>query len=207
VAAGRGTRFGADGPKQYEVLGDRRVLDHSLATARATCAGVVLVVPDDRVDDDEPAADVIVAGGATRSESVRAGLAAIPTADADVILVHDAARPLATAELFERVINAVRDGADAAVPCVPVIDTLKRVDGNLVVATVDRDDLVAVQTPQGFGASILRRAHGGGGSASDDAGLVEQVGGRVVAVVGEDANRKITAPNDLAWAAGHVAAG
>jgi 2-C-methyl-D-erythritol 4-phosphate cytidylyltransferase len=200
VAAGSGSRFGGDVPKQYEQLGDRRVLDWSLATAGATCDGVVLVVPPDRVEQPEPAADVVVAGGATRSASVRAGLAAVPSPDADVILVHDAARPLASPDLFRRVIGAVRDGADGAIPSIAVADTLKRVEGNLVVGTVDRADVVAVQTPQGFAAAVLRRAHASGDDATDDAGLVERDGGRVVAVVGEESNRKLTTPADLAWA-------
>jgi 2-C-methyl-D-erythritol 4-phosphate cytidylyltransferase len=201
VAGGRGSRFAADRPKQYEALGDRRLLDWSLAAAKASCDGVVLVVPEDRRADPEPAADVIVAGGATRSDSVRAGLAAVPVRGVDVILVHDAARPLASAALFERVITAVRDGADGAIPCVAVTDTLKRLAGELVVETVDRDDLVAVQTPQGFRADLLRRAHQAGATATDDAALVEALGGRVVAIPGEDANRKVTTPADLAWAA------
>jgi 2-C-methyl-D-erythritol 4-phosphate cytidylyltransferase len=201
VAAGSGSRFGGPTPKQYERLGDRRVLDWSVSVARAACDRVVLVVPPDRVDDPEPSVDTVVAGGSTRSESVRAGLAAVPASDAQVILVHDAARPLAPLDLFARVIAAVRDGADAAVPSVAVPDTLKRVEGNLVVGTVDRDDVVAVQTPQGFAAPMLRRAHAGEASATDDAGLVEQAGGRVVAVVGDEVNRKITTVSDLAWAA------
>src|SRR5947209_6478903 len=124
VAAGRGERFG--GPKQYERLGDRRVLDWSLAAARTVADGVVLVVAAERADDPEPLADVVVAGGATRSASVRAGLDAVP-ADAAVIVVHDAARPAASAELFDAVVAAVRSGADGAIPGVPVVDTVKRV--------------------------------------------------------------------------------
>ena len=193
VAAGAGTRFGA--PKQYERLGDRRVLDWSLASARATADGVVLVVPAERAAAPE-AADAVVAGAPTRAGSVRAGLAAVP-GDADVIVVHDAARPLASAALFERVVRAVRDGADGAVPGVSLPDTVKAVAGGAVAETLDRARLVAVQTPQAFRGAVLRRAHEGDPDASDDAGLVEAIGGRVVVVPGEIANAKITTHHDL----------
>lgn len=193
VAAGAGTRFGA--PKQYERLGDRRVLDWSLASARATADGVVLVVPAERAAAPE-AADAVVAGGPTRAGSVRAGLAAVP-GDADVIVVHDAARPLASAALFEQVVRAVRDGADGAVPGVSLPDTVKAVAGGAVAETLDRARLVAVQTPQAFRGAVLRRAHEGDPDASDDAGLVEAIGGRVVVVPGEIANAKITTHHDL----------
>lgn len=193
VAAGSGARFGR--PKQYEPLGGRRVLDWSLDGCRDACDGVVLVVAPERVGDDEKA-DVVVAGGATRSESVRAGLAAVPP-DADVIVVHDAARPYATPALFEAVIAAVRGGSDGAVPGVPPADTIKRVDGDRVVETPDRAMLVAVQTPQAFRADVLRAAHAGGADATDDAALVEAAGGTVIVVPGEADNRKITLPTDL----------
>jgi len=142
-------------------------------------------------------ADIVVKGGATRSESVRAGLAEVPS-HADVIVVHDAARPLATKDLFGRVINSVRSGADAAIPGLPVVDTIKRVDssGNVVV-TVDRKDLVAVQTPQAFGARAIRSAHAESPEASDDAAVIEQAGGTVVIVPGEHNNIKITVPSDI----------
>ena len=195
VAAGRGERFGA--PKQYEPLGGRRVLDWALEAAGARSEGVVLVVPPERAADPEPAAAAVVAGGTSRSASVRAGLAAVP-AEVDVVLVHDAARPLAPPELFEAVLTAVAVGADAAVPGLPVTDTVKRVapDG-AVVETLDRHELVAVQTPQAFRAAALRAAHAGGGEASDDAALVEAAGGRVVVVPGDPAAAKVTEPGDL----------
>jgi 2-C-methyl-D-erythritol 4-phosphate cytidylyltransferase len=195
VAAGRGERFGA--PKQYEALGGRRVLDWALAAARDRAEGVVLVVPPDRAGDGEPGATAVVPGGATRSGSVRAGLAAVPP-EADVVLVHDAARPLAPAELFDAVLDAVAAGADAAVPGLPVTDTVKRVaaDGR-VLETLDRSSLVVVQTPQAFRAAALRAAHAGGGEASDDAALVEAAGGRVVVVPGAAAAAKVTEPSDL----------
>ena len=193
VGAGGGVRFGAR--KQYERLGDRRVLDQAVDVARAASAGVVVVVPP-----EDAVRERGVAGGATRSESVRAGLAEVP-ADATIICVHDAARPLASRALFQAVIDAVRAGADGAVPAVPVADTIKFVDaGGLVIDTPDRSRLVAVQTPQAFRADVLRRAHTDAVDGTDDAALVERMGAAVVTVPGESWNRKITDAEDLAWA-------
>ncbi len=193
VAAGTGQRFGR--PKQYELLGGRRVLDWSVATARAATDGVVIVLPAG--DPDEPGS---VHGGPTRSASVRAGLSAVPIGAA-IVCVHDAARPFASPDLYAAVVAAVRAGADGAIPGLPVTDTIKTIDrqGN-VTGTPDRATLVAVQTPQAFDAAILRRAHEAGGEGTDDATLVERVGGRVVVVGGELENRKITLPDDLDWA-------
>lgn len=193
VAGGSGARFGER--KQYQRLGAVRVLDWSLRAAAAHSVGVVLVVPADAASETEPLASVVVAGGATRSGSVRAGLSAVPE-DAEVIVVHDAARPAAAAPVWERVLAAVAAGADAAVPAVPVTDTLREVGG----ATVDRALLVAVQTPQAFRAEALRAAHRGESEGTDDASLVEAGGGRVVLVDGDPANIKITTPVDLALA-------
>ena len=190
VAAGSGRRFGA--AKQYEPLAGRRVLDWSLDAARTVADGVVLVVADAYAGAAEPAADAVVAGAASRSGSVRAGLAAVP-ASAEVVVVHDAARPLAGAALFAAVVDAVRAGADAALPGAPVNDTLRAHDGT----TVDRDGLVAVQTPQAFRADALRGAHGADAEATDDASLVEADGGKVVVVPGSPDNLKITRPTDL----------
>ncbi len=114
--------------------------------------------------------------------------------------MHDAARPFATPELFGRVIDAVAAGADGAIPGVAVTDTIKIVADGAVVSTPDRSSLVAVQTPQAFRADILRRAHDGGDASTDDAALVERIGGHVVVVDGEPRNRKITHPDDLEWA-------
>ena len=205
MAAGTGERFG--GAKQYEVVGGRRVLDWALAAARSVSDGVVVVVEAGRVDAPEPLADVVVGGGATRSASVRAGLAAVPE-EAEVIVVHDAARPCASPALFAGVVDAVVRGADAAVPGVAVVDTVKRVDDDgLVTGTLQRAGLVAVQTPQAFAAGALRAAHAGAGDATDDAALVEAAGGRVSVVAGEPANAKVTSPGDLGAAAAHLAGG
>ena len=192
VAAGRGDRFGA--PKQFCALGESRVVDRAVdAVARACDGGVVVVLPPGTQWDG---AGTPVDGGATRSASVRCGLAAVPD-DADVVVVHDAARPLASSALFDSVIGAVRDGAAAAVPALPVADTLKRVDGERVIETVDRSHLVAVQTPQAFRAEALRAAHAPADDATDDAALVEQAGERVVVVPGDPRNLKITDADDL----------
>jgi 2-C-methyl-D-erythritol 4-phosphate cytidylyltransferase len=190
VAAGSGSRFG--GAKQYEPLAGRRVLDWSLDAARAVADGVVLVVAPPHAGRPEPEADIVAAGAATRSGSVRAGLASVPP-EAAVIVVHDGARPLAGAALFTAVVDAVRAGADAAVPGAPIDDTLRSRGGGIV----DRDRLVAVQTPQAFRAAALRAAHAGGGEATDDASLVEATGGKVVVVDGSPTNLKITRPDDL----------
>lgn len=196
VAGGSGSRFG--GPKQFAELAGRSLIERSLEAAREACAGVVLVVPGERLAEPDPGwkADALVAGGRTRSESVRAGLAAVP-GTAGVIAVHDAARPLARPELWRAVIDAVVGGADAAIPAAPVTDTVKEVgsDGHLV--TLDRSRLVAVQTPQAFRAEILKLVHADGGEATDDAALVEAAGGRVQLVAGPRDNIKITCPEDL----------
>jgi 2-C-methyl-D-erythritol 2,4-cyclodiphosphate synthase/2-C-methyl-D-erythritol 4-phosphate cytidylyltransferase len=165
---------------------------------------VVLVVSAGSAADPEPpagmpAADVVVEGADTRPGSVRCGLAAVP-ADADVIAVHDAARPLATAELFAAAVHAVRSGAEGAVCAVPIADTVKRVEEETVVETLDRSGLWAVQTPQAFAAAAIRAAHEGGPDATDDAALVERMGGRVVVVPGDVRNVKITRAEDLAVA-------
>jgi 2-C-methyl-D-erythritol 4-phosphate cytidylyltransferase len=201
VAGGSGSRFGDGAPKQFLDLGGRRLIDRALAAASAACDGVVAVLPAAHLDTPLAPGVVAVAGGPTRSASVRAGLAAVPT-NAAVIVVHDAARPLADPALFERVVAAVRAGADGAVPGVAVADTIKRVDpsGGLVLETLDRPALRAIQTPQAFAAGALRKAHAGGGDATDDAALVEAAGGRVVVVAGDPSNLKVTGPDDLARA-------
>ncbi len=193
VGGGTGARFGR--PKQYELLGGERVLDRSVRIASAAADGVTVVVPPADAEREHA-----IAGGATRSDSVRAGLAAVPD-DVDIVCVHDAARPLASLDLFRRVIDAVVDGAAGAIPGVPVSDTIKEIDATgRVVATPDRSRLVAVQTPQAFRRDVLVEAHRRGGDATDDAGLVEALGHAVIVVAGETSNRKLTVADDLAWA-------
>lgn len=224
VAGGSGRRFGS--MKQFETLDSRRVLDIAVDVARLCSDGVVVVVPADDVADEiartrdlvpanyEPAHFKVVAGGPTRTASVREGLSAVPDR-ADIIVVHDAARPFASVGLFTAVIDAVKNGADGAVPGLPVVDTVKVIEvrpvtmgGPVVphvVETPDRGTLVAVQTPQAFPASTLRIAHGREIEGTDDASLVEAIGGTVIVVPGESDNRKITLPEDLDWARRHLA--
>jgi len=199
VAAGEGRRFGQ--PKQFASLGGRPVIEWSLEASRSVANGVVAVVPESFLGSSRmgTGADRVIAGGPTRASSVRLGLAAVPP-EADVVVVHDAARPLATRELFRAVVDAVVAGADGAIPGVPVVDTVKRVRSGRVVETLDRSELVAVQTPQAFRAGLLRRAHEGEPDATDDAALVEALGSSIVVVQGEYHNLKLTSPDDLATA-------
>jgi 2-C-methyl-D-erythritol 4-phosphate cytidylyltransferase len=203
VAGGSGRRFGQ--LKQFSPLGGRLVLEWAVEACRPYSNGVVLVLPAEAglPGAAQHGADTVVRGGESRAASVGRGLAAVP-ADAELVLVHDAARPLTTAAVFEAVLGALaEDGVDGAVPGVPVRDTIKQVDtASTITATLDRTTLVAVQTPQGFRAAALRRAHAAEGTdgATDDAVLVEAVGGRVKVVPGDPANLKITTPGDLAQA-------
>ena len=198
VAAGSGERFGAQ--KQFMRLRGTRVVDYAVAAAAAVCDAVVVVLPEGQTWEG-PAVNAAVPGGATRSASVRAGLAVVPD-DCEVVVVHDAARPFASASLFKAVVAAVDDGCDGAVPGLPVADTLKTVEHERVTGTIPRYALVAVQTPQAFRAGVLRRAHAGSPDASDDAALVEEIGGVVRVVPGDPRNFKITTALDFELAAG-----
>lgn len=209
LAAGAGRRFGPS-PKQFEVLDGDRVVDRSLSVARSVADHVVVVLAAGEERQGEALvadglADVWVHGGQERADSVRAGLAVVDD-QAAVIVVHDAARPLASADLHRSVVEAIRQGADAAIPAVAVTDTIKKIahdeKGRTVVTdTPLRHELVAVQTPQAFRADVLRQAHYENAMATDDAALVEKIGGVVVVVEGERTNIKITSPEDLAIAA------
>jgi 2-C-methyl-D-erythritol 4-phosphate cytidylyltransferase len=204
--------LGADRPKAFVKLGGRLLLSHSveLFEAHPAVDGVVLVVPEGWEEpatllaDDLVAGKVAaaVAGGATRAESVSRGLAAVPD-EADLILVHDAARPFATPVLVTAVLEALGH-AEGAVPGVPVTDTVKRVQGDRVAETLERSQLVSVQTPQAFHAAALRASYAVPAdrlaAATDCASLVEASGGSVAVVAGEDANLKITTSADLAEA-------
>jgi 2-C-methyl-D-erythritol 4-phosphate cytidylyltransferase len=195
VAAGQGTRFG--GLKQFSLVDGETIATKSLRAARSVAEYVVLVVPEG-YDGPGEGADLVVVGGATRAASVRLGL---ERCDAEIVVVHDAARPLASPALFHAVVDAITAGADAAIPGLKLTDTIKSVvvdgDETFVTSTLNRDELVAVQTPQAFRRELLVRAHAGGDDASDDAGLVEAIGARVVVVDGEAHNIKITRPEDL----------
>jgi len=190
VAAGRGERFG--GPKHTALLGGRPLWEWGRDALLHGGVGAVVVVGD--VPGGVP-------GGPRRRDSVWAGLEALPP-DAAHVLVHDAARPLATPELVRRVIDRLLSGGmDAVVPVVPIRDTLKRVGDGWVLATVERADLAGAQTPQGFKVEVLRAAHAAGDEdAGDDSLLVERLGVSVACVEGEAANLKVTYPGDLALA-------
>jgi 2-C-methyl-D-erythritol 4-phosphate cytidylyltransferase len=206
VAAGRGERLGADGPKAFVVLAGRPLLEWSLDALRAVEAvsRIVVALP---LGVDAPAGTIGVAGGAQRSHSVRAALVAAGDGpDDEPVIVHDAARPLATPELFARALEELAaSGADAVVAAARVSDTIKRAGEDLrVVETLDRSVLWAVQTPQAFRRGALARALAQPdevlAAATDDAGLVEQAGGRVHVVESPADNLKVTTPTDLALA-------
>jgi 2-C-methyl-D-erythritol 4-phosphate cytidylyltransferase len=208
VAAGSGERFGGKRPKAFANLAGRPLVAESIDRLDASpwIEAMVVVAPADWEEPTILLAEelgagslrAVVTGGATRTDSVRAGLAEVP-ADTAVVIVHDAARPLLPDEVVERVVTALVEGWDAAVPALPLADTVKRGEGEAVAETVDRTGLHAVQTPQAFVTEALRRALAGAGDATDCAGLVEASGGRVRLVDGDRRLLKVTTPADLAF--------
>ena len=206
AAAGSGERLGAEHPKAFVRLGELPLLAESLARLDESgwVDAIVVAAPPGW---EEPAillaeelgagkVNAVVTGGATRAESVRLALAEIP-ADALVVVVHDAARPLVDEAVLGRVLGRLADGWDGVVPALVIADTVKRIDGDRVAETLDRAALVAAQTPQAFLADKLRSAYAAGAEASDCAALVEAVGGRVTWVEGDPRLLKITSPADL----------
>lgn len=210
VAAGSGSRLGADLPKAFVLLRGRPLLAYAVDTVArlARLRSLVVVVPPRHADPTNradpvwsgvelPPGVVVVPGGAERTDSVAAGLAALDPA-CDVVLVHDAARCLTPLEVFERVVAAVVAGAAGAVPGLPLVDTVKTVDpSGVITGTPDRSGLRAVQTPQGFRREVLTTAYGSGLHATDDAALVEQCGDHVLVVEGDPLAFKVTTPEDL----------
>ena len=208
VAAGRGDRLGLDRPKAFAKLGGRPLLAESLERLEDSdwVDSIVVVAPQEWEEPSILLAEEIgagkvtacVAGGATRAESVRAGVAEIG-GEALVVLVHDAARPLVVTEVVERVLAPLGEGWDGAVPALRIADTLKRTgDDGTVLETVNRTGLHAVQTPQAFLAAVLREALTGDlADASDCAALVERRGGRVRVVEGDRRLLKVTTQADL----------
>jgi 2-C-methyl-D-erythritol 4-phosphate cytidylyltransferase len=205
AAAGSGERFGADRPKAFVRLGEQPLLAESLARLDASdwIDAIVVAAPPGW---EEPAillaeelgcgkVSACVTGGATRADSVRLGVAEVP-AQAAVILVHDAARPLVDDDIVERVLAALNEGWDGAIPALPLSDTIKRVEGERVVETVPRDELRAVQTPQAFVADVLRGALAGS-DWTDCSAAVEAKGGRVKVVQGDTRLQKVTDAADL----------
>jgi 2-C-methyl-D-erythritol 4-phosphate cytidylyltransferase len=204
VAAGGGERLGGDRPKAFVRLGDRPLLAESLERLDASSwiDAIVVAAPPGWEEPVILLAEELgcgkvsasVPGGVTRSDSVRAALAEVPE-EAAAVLVHDAARPLLPDDIVERVVAPLSEGWDGAVPGLRVSDTVKRTRGDEVVETLDRDELVLVQTPQAFVASVLRAA--AGNDATDCAALVEARGGRVKVVPGDPRLLKVTTPADL----------
>jgi 2-C-methyl-D-erythritol 4-phosphate cytidylyltransferase len=217
AAAGRGDRLGLDRPKAFAPLNDRPLVAEALERLDASdwIEGIVVAAPPEWEEPcilvaEEVAAGKVAAtvtGGESRSESVRAALAEVPV-EVAVVLVHDAARPLVTDEVIERVITGLDDGWDGAVPALPIADAVKRVEGDAVVETLDRNGLVTVQTPQAFVASALRDAHSDPtllqtvAKSLDCASLVEARGGRVRVVEGDPHLLKVTEPADLELVSG-----
>lgn len=213
VAAGRGSRLGAELPKAFVPLAGERLVDRAVRGVRdvPALAQVVVVAPAAFVPELQAAyaapphlitagAVTVVAGGAERTDSVAAGLAALAP-DIEVVLVHDAARCLTPPAVFARVIAALAAGAEAVVPGIPVTDTIKIVDGHgHVLDTPDRGTLRAIQTPQGFTRTALERAHASERHASDDAALAEACGIPVLIVEGDPRALKVTTAADLAYA-------
>jgi 2-C-methyl-D-erythritol 4-phosphate cytidylyltransferase len=214
LAAGSGKRIGATRPKAFLPIGERPMLSVAAAAAAASPRVGALVVAAPPGYEDEARSSVeglslpttVLTGGRTRQASVRAALSALAP-DAEVVVVHDAARPFAPPDLFTEVIRAVEAGADGAIPVVPVTDTVKRLDGIRVVDTIDRTELANAQTPQAFRVRALRAAHERaateGADVTDDAALLERTA-TVVAVVGDPMNFKITTLLDLARAESRI---
>ena len=208
AAAGRGERLGSDRPKAFARLGGRPLLAESLERLESSdwIDQIVIAAPPDWEEPSILVAEEIAAtkvssavtGGASRAESVRLALEDVPE-EAAAVLVHDAARPLLPEDVIERVLVPLSDGWDGAVPALPIVDTVKRVESGRVVETLPRGELVAVQTPQAFLPDVLRRALAGDVSgATDCSSLVEAGGGRVKAVEGDPRLLKVTDPGDLA---------
>jgi 2-C-methyl-D-erythritol 4-phosphate cytidylyltransferase len=216
VAAGRGERMGAERPKAFlELLGEPLLLRAARAfEAAPSVGGIVAVVPDSETQAARallaPLAKLraVVAGGERRQDSVLAGLEQLPDGFDGVVLVHDAARPLVEVELIEAVARQA-SATGAALPVLPLVDTVKRVRGGRVVETLDRAELGGAQTPQGFRCALLREAYDAarraGVELTDESTAVERMGHAVHAVPGSKRNRKLTTPDDLAWAESVVA--
>jgi 2-C-methyl-D-erythritol 4-phosphate cytidylyltransferase len=213
LAAGAGSRLGTERPKAFLPIGDRPMLAVAAASAAASSVVAAIVVTAPAGYEEEAVASLeglpvpatVVLGGPTRQASVRAALEALD--GPDIVIVHDAARPFAPPDLFTEVVRCVEQGADGAIPVLPLADTVKRLDGLRVVDTVSRDNLGLAQTPQAFRVAALKQAHDqavhAGFEVTDDAMLLEQVGS-VVAVPGDPRNFKVTSMLDLARAEARI---
>ncbi|NDI00003.1 MAG: 2-C-methyl-D-erythritol 4-phosphate cytidylyltransferase, partial [Actinobacteria bacterium] len=203
AAAGSGERFGATLPKALITLGNRTLIEHAVAALSPIASEIVICAPagyEKQIQELVGAEIKVVVGGTTRSDSVRAGIAALSDTH-KYVLVHDAARALATTDLAHRVLTALVQGESAVIPGLELIDTVKSIDaGGHVTATPDRSSLRRVQTPQGFDLGVLKKAHASGAQATDDGALVEALGHKVLIINGEERALKITTPSDLATA-------
>ena len=195
LAGGVARRFG-DRPKQFEPVGGVRMVDRTVEAAQRTCDGVTVVLPPDRHWDGGPV-DALAVGGDHQSESLRAGLATVPEA-VEIIVVCDPAHPLASEGLFTSVVDAVRAGADGAVPVLPILEVVQRVRDGRVIDTLPKSDLVLTQAPQAFRAMVLRAAHADRPRPVENSGLLVDLGHRVVTVPGEPTNLHVTTPQELA---------
>jgi 2-C-methyl-D-erythritol 4-phosphate cytidylyltransferase len=193
LAAGGGTRFGRR--KQFAAVQGQRLVDLALDAVSAVCDRVVLVLPADCVWDGAPV-DRVVAGGRHRRESVRAALAAIGDEEG-IVVVHQAANPLASRETFAALLDAVKAGAVGAVPGLRPADLVRYADSGALGAVVGRDELVMVQTPAAFRLEVLRAAHAAGGDALEDTALVTALGYEVRVVAGDARNVHVATPTDL----------
>ncbi len=207
VAGGQGRRMGGKKPKQYQLLAGRPVICHTLEVFQShpRIDSIALVVNCDNVEfcksnilgsGEFTKVDTLAIGGKERSDSVRSGLASTSLDSDGIVLVHDAVRPFVSVALIDRIIKAL-EGNDAVVPCLPVVDTVKKnIDGRLQ-GTIDRDELCRIQTPQGFLRTVLEAAYSGDERATDDASLVARLGIDIIGIEGEERNIKITKPEDL----------
>ncbi len=202
-AAGSGERLAAGVPKAFVELGGRTLIERAIDGLQQSGVvdAVIVAVPPDRIDEAKlilGASATVVVGGADRTESVRLSLAA--AGDPEFVLVHDAARPLTPPSLIARIVESLRGGHTAVVPALPLVDTVKAVDANgVVLGTPERAGLRAIQTPQGFSTAVLLRAYerAGGAAVTDDASMVENIGGQVQTVPGDPLAFKITTQLDL----------
>jgi 2-C-methyl-D-erythritol 4-phosphate cytidylyltransferase len=196
LAAGAAQRFG--GAKQWARLGDERLVDRAVAVAASACSDVVVVLAPGVVWDGVPVT-AVVAGGAQRAESVRAGLAVVPDW-VDIVVVHDAAHPLASRALLDAVVREVAAGADAAVPVLPATETVVKVQQGALRSVENGTPLALAQMPHAFNAKVLRDAHREAPASRDDASLLLSLGKRVVAVPGETTNLHVTTREELVLA-------
>jgi len=207
AAAGSGERFGAQIPKALILLGDRTLLEHAIAALAPVATQIIVTAPagyENQIRTLIGDGIEVITGGATRSDSVRNGLALVD-AEIDFVLVHDAARALATTQLAQEVLAQLVSGEKAVIPGLAEIDTVKSIDeSGYVIATPDRSTLRRVQTPQGFSRELLVKAHASKNDATDDGALVETIGAKVKIIQGEERALKITTPTDLAIALSYL---